>query len=119
MSLVSSADCEAGDCNWRTFVRQFVVFCFNVATKIPKGKKKLFFLTISVRMTLDDFPPNICLRNGSYEKLKNLTFSEFEGVLPIELSSCIDAMLGSNNPREFEVWLDAQYNEFHTPKKLL
>ncbi len=117
--IISSSDQDADNQNWRTFVRQFIVFCFNLTMKIPKGEKKICFFSIPIRTTRHDFPPNICLREGSYEKLKHLTFSEFEGVLPLELSSCIDAMLKSNNPREFEVWLESRYDDFHTARKLL
>ena len=115
----SSASGNADDQDWRTFVRQFTVFCFNILLKIPKGERKFLFFTTPIRVSFDDFPENACLRESSYEKLRNLTSSELEGVVPIELSLCINSMLKSKTPREFEGWLDESYNDFHTPKKLL
>ena len=115
----SSVIDEADDQNWRTFVRQFTVFCLNIAFNIPKGRRTFLFISIPIKTNLNDVPINTCLRESSYEKLRNLTSSELEGVVPLELVSCIDAMLASKTPRDFEEWIEANYNDYHTPRKVL
>jgi len=110
---------NADDLNWRTFVRQFVSFCLNILLRVPKGHRKLLFMRLPVKYKLSDFPENICLREDSYQKLRNLTTSEFEGVIPVELISCIDAMIASPSPRDFELWLARNYTEYHTPRKII
>lgn len=113
----ASAD-NADETNWRTFVRQFVSFCLNIITHTPKGHRKFLFMRFAVKYTLRDFPANLCLREDCYQKLWNLTTSELEGVVPIELISCIDAMIASPTPRDFELWMANNYNEYHTPREI-
>lgn len=110
---------NADDLNWRTFVRQFVSFCLNVLLKVPKEYRKVLLFRLPVKYKLSDFPENTCLRDDSYQKLRNLTTSEFEGVIPLELISCIDAMIATSSPRDFELWLVKNYNEYHTPRSII
>jgi hypothetical protein len=109
---------NADDLSWRTFVRQFVSFCLNILMRTPKGHRKLLFMRFAVKYNLSDFPANTCLRDDCYQKLWNLTTSEFEGVVPVELISCIDAMIASPTPRDFELWMVNNYNEYHTPREI-
>jgi hypothetical protein len=75
-------------------------------------------MRFAIKYNLRDFPANLCLREDCYQKLQNLTASEFEGVVPIELISCIDAMIASSTPREFELWMVNNYNEYHTSREI-
>jgi len=111
------ASTESADVlKWRTFVRHFISFCLNVLLGVPKGHRKLLFMRFPVKYKMIDFPENTCLREDSYQKLRNLAASEFQGVIPVELISCIDAMIASPSARDFELWLEMNYDEYHTPR---
>ena len=102
---------------WRDFVKEYISFCLKIALKIPKSQEKKYFL-FPQKHDFNDFPINSCLRDDSYERLKNLTQSEFEGVSPVELIACAEIMVETETPRDFEIWLNANYNEWHTPSKI-
>lgn len=114
--MMSSDREHVDDQVWRTFVRQFTMVCLYISFGIPKEHRRVLFLKIPIKFRIEDFPSNSCLRKISYEKLMNLTLSELQGVVPVELMSCVEAMLTSKTPRDFEIWLDRNYSEYHTPK---
>ncbi len=84
---------------WRDFVKEYISFCLKIVLKIPKSQEKKYFI-FPQKHNINDFPINICLRDDSYEKLKNLTQSEFEGVSPVEIIACVEMMVEAETPRE-------------------
>ena len=114
----STATTIEDEAKWRDFSRHFVLFCVNMFLKIPKKEEPFLCFTRTMKFTLHDFPANTCLRVAAYERLNNLTCSEMEGVTPVELVNCIEKMLQCRTARDFEVWIDKNYNEYHTPNKV-